>query len=66
MSDRLVRTYVLSREVEDMLRRMSTENLRSLSAELELAIRERYARHQPRELVDDTLVYDEVRDDASS
>ena len=42
--NKITKTYRIDPEVAEMLKRMSTENLRTLSGELELAIRERYRR----------------------
>jgi len=42
MNERIRKGYYLSVEVAEMLKRMSADELRSLSNELEMCIRDRY------------------------
>jgi len=58
MSEKLKVGFVMSHEVKAMLERMSTDELRTLSGELELAIRERHKRLYGGRLVDPPAGYD--------
>ena len=55
---KITKTYRIEPEIAEMLKRLSEDELRTLSGELELAIRQRYQDKYGRELVDTRERYD--------